>query len=107
MNKNQEEHLKRQIKQLRRRNKELQDGLEETMGLVDAILIQLGKTYGEDRESGWRLEIPVPDLNDLGDYEVKTQRNKDAGSYVIGVFEKPQEGGKSPADRADAAGVDN
>lgn len=100
MNKNQEEHLKRQIKQLRRRNKELQDGLEETMGLVDAVLIQLGKTYGEDRETGWRLELPMPDLNDLGDYEVKTQRNKDAGTYVIGIFEKASEGSKSAAGEA-------
>ena len=100
MNKNQEENLKRQIKQLRRRNKELQDGLEETMGLVDAMLIQMGKTFGEDRETGWRLEMPIPDLNDLGDYEVKTQRNKDAGTYVIGIFEKAPEGSKPAAGEA-------
>ena len=55
MNKNQEDNLKRQLKELRRKNKELQEGLDQIRGSVDAILIRLGQTFGEDREDGWRI----------------------------------------------------
>lgn len=96
MNKNQEDNLKRQLKELRRKNKELQEGLDQIRGSVDAILIRLGQTFGEDREDGWRLEIPVPDLMDLAKYEVRTMRDDRAWSFVIGVFKKPAEGGKPP-----------
>ncbi len=96
MNKNQEDNLKRQLKELRRKNKELQEGLDQIRGTVDAILIRLGQTFGEDREDGWRLEIPVPDLMDLTKYEVRTMRDDRAWSFVIGVFKKHAEGGKPP-----------
>ena len=100
MNKNQEDNLKRQLKELRRKNKELQEGLDQIMGTVDAILIRLGQTFGEDREDGWHLEITAPKLTDLEEYEVKTAKDfKGDDSYrqlVIGVFRKPAEGGKPP-----------
>ena len=96
MNKNQEDNLKRQLKELRRKNKELQEGLDQIMGTVDAILIRLGQTFGEDREDGWHLEITAPKLTDLEEYEVKTAKDDKAGSFIIGVFRKPAEGGKPP-----------
>lgn len=100
MNKNQEEHLRRQVKELRRSNKELKEGLEQMKLLVDAIMIRLGMTFGEDREDGWRLEMSAPDLKDLAAYEVKTQRENKTNSYVIGVFKKAAEDGKPPDDKA-------
>ena len=98
MNKSQEENLKRQIKELRQKNKLLQAGLDEIMGTVDAILIRMGITFGEDREDGWHLEISAPKLTDLAEYEVKTLKNDKTGDFVIGVFRKPAEGGKPPDD---------
>ena len=96
MNKNQEENLKRQVKELRRKNKELQAGLDQIIGTVDAILIRMGMTFGEDRGDGWHLEISAPKLTDLTEYEVKTQKSAKTGDFVIGVFKKAPEGGKSP-----------
>lgn len=96
MNRNQEDHLKRQVKELRRKNNELQGGLDQIMGTVDAILIRLGMTFGEEREGGWRLEISAPKLTDLAEYEVRTMKDELADTFVIGVFKKAQEGEKPP-----------
>ena len=96
MNKNQEEHLKHQVKELRRKNNDLQEGLDQIRGSVDAILIRLGQTFGEDREAGWHLEFPMPDLKDLMKYEVRTMKDARSDSFVVGVFKKPAEGGKPP-----------
>lgn len=96
MNKNQEDSLKRQLKELRRKNKELQEGLDQIMGTVDAILIRLGQTFGEDREDGWHLEISAPKLTDLAEYDVRTLKSDKTGDFVIGVFKKATEGGKPP-----------
>lgn len=96
MNKNQEENLKRQVKELRRRNKLLKEGLDQIAGTVDSILIRLGMTFGEDREDGWHLEMSAPKLTDLTEYEVKTAKDDKTDSFVIGVFRKPAEAGKPP-----------
>ena len=100
MNKNQEEHMKQRVKKLSRENRDLQDGLDQMIGLVDAIMIRIGMTFGEEREGGWRLEVSAPDLKDLTSYEVKTQRNDKTNTYVIGVFKKTREGGKPPDSEA-------
>ena len=74
-------------------------GAIQTHQAVDAILAQTAITFGEvvkDEETGaelgHRLTVPAFKVGEiLGKYQVRTRRDEETGSYIIGVVPKEEE----------------
>lgn len=86
MNKNQEEHLKRQVSTLRNKCKQYEAGVTELRTTFNLMMAQMALTFGEEREGGYRLEFPVPKLDLLEKYEATYDKLED--KYVIGLIER-------------------
>lgn len=86
MNKNQEEHLKRQVATLRKKCKDHEAGIEELRGVFNVMMSQIAISFGEPREGGYRLEFPAPSMELLTKYEATYEKQDD--KYVIGLVEK-------------------
>ncbi|MFR1826694.1 MAG: hypothetical protein ACLTKB_09120 [Lawsonibacter sp.] len=65
----------------------------EAQRAMDAILIQTAVAYGQTvkdeetgEELGWRLRLPVPNVEEIhARYEIHARRDGAEGAYIIGV----------------------
>ncbi len=93
------ELLRREVSRLREHNEMLDAGAKDLRKASDALLVALGRRFGEevyDDETGeligWRISLERPSVEALKDHRISARIDQETDRMVIGIIREEATG---------------